>query len=107
MIDLGGLKISDLFKIVALGSPHVEFLFIFFNWKSVARAVGLDPKEALGNEAQNLRLFLFESLDKTYTQEIQKAIEGCVTIGAQENFTKNIFEIFPIFENGWLLSYFL
>ena len=53
---------------------------------SVARAVGLDPKDVLGNEAQNLRLFLFESLDKTYTEEIQKAIEGCVTIGAQENF---------------------
>ena len=40
MIDFGGLKISDLFKIVTLGSPHVEFLINFLTGKVLQEQLG-------------------------------------------------------------------
>lgn len=50
---------------------------------TVAKAAQLNPTDTLGDEAPHLRTFLFESLDKSFSDDIEKAIESCVTIGAQ------------------------
>ena len=43
----------------------------------------LNADESLGDEATSLRTFLFECLDKSFTSDVEKSIEACVTIGAQ------------------------
>ena len=69
-------------------AEHQDYVFyetlnILKSHLSVAKSAQLTATDTLGDEATYLRSFLFASLDKVFSSEIEKAIEACVTIGAQ------------------------
>ena len=49
----------------------------------VAKVAQMNADETLGAEVGPLRHFLFQSLDKPFSDELKAALESCVTIGAQ------------------------